>query len=193
MAQNETPSVETPPAVDPLVVPAAVVETPAVEAPPVETTDSSTPVIKDPAATLRALGAANKEAESLRLRLKEFEDRDKSEAQLLQEERDRLATENDTLRLDSLRRDVAAEKGLTTAQARRLVGSTREELESDADDLLTILPAPAAPTFTDVGQGHRDDGAARRYRQSELKDHTFFMANKADILKAQREGRIDPD
>jgi hypothetical protein len=35
-----------------------------------------------------------------------------------------------------LLREVAAEKGLTAAQARRLSGSTREELLTDADDLL---------------------------------------------------------
>ncbi|MCZ7528847.1 MAG: hypothetical protein M5U14_22210 [Acidimicrobiia bacterium] len=38
-----------------------------------------------------------------------------------------------------LRRDVAAEKGLTAEQARRLTGSTREELEADADDLLAAF------------------------------------------------------
>src|SRR5699024_5928901 len=35
-----------------------------------------------------------------------------------------------------LRLEVAQEKGLTAAQAKRLVGGTREELESDADELL---------------------------------------------------------
>ena len=38
--------------------------------------------------------------------------------------------------LDILRRDVAAEKGLTHRQAARLRGDTREELEADADDLI---------------------------------------------------------
>jgi hypothetical protein len=35
-----------------------------------------------------------------------------------------------------LLREVASEKGLTVAQARRLQGDTKEELLSDADDLL---------------------------------------------------------
>jgi hypothetical protein len=35
-----------------------------------------------------------------------------------------------------LRMEVALEKGLTAKQAARLVGSTKEELEADADDLL---------------------------------------------------------
>lgn len=42
----------------------------------------------------------------------------------------------------ALRFQVAAEKGLTTAQAKRLVGDTREALEADADELLeTFKPA----------------------------------------------------
>lgn len=36
----------------------------------------------------------------------------------------------------ALRAEVANAKGLTPSQARRLVGSSREELESDADELL---------------------------------------------------------
>ncbi|WP_181785078.1 hypothetical protein [Streptomyces phytophilus] len=44
-----------------------------------------------------------------------------------------------------LRSEVAAEKGLTAAQARRLVGATREELEADADDLLTVFGPSGTP------------------------------------------------
>jgi hypothetical protein len=35
-----------------------------------------------------------------------------------------------------IRLEVAAEKGLTPAQAKRLVGDTREDLEADADELI---------------------------------------------------------
>lgn len=45
---------------------------------------------------------------------------------------------------NALRLEVAAAKGLTPAMARRLVGSTREELEADADELVThVKPAEA--------------------------------------------------
>lgn len=40
------------------------------------------------------------------------------------------------------RRDVASAKGLTPSQANRLVGATREELEADADDLLSAFAPP---------------------------------------------------
>ncbi|MEV0608119.1 hypothetical protein AB0I61_17310 [Polymorphospora rubra] len=43
-----------------------------------------------------------------------------------------------------LRLEVALEKGLTAKQAARLVGSTKEELEADADDLLEEIGAVKA-------------------------------------------------
>jgi len=144
-----------------------------------------------PAEVKNALKKANKEAETLRLKLKEYEDRDKTDLQKLQEERDALLKERDSLSINQLRREVADEKGLTPAQARRLVGSTREELEADADDILTAFPATAPkPKFGDVGQGTRGESAARIYSRSELNDFSFYQANKNDILLAYKEGRI---
>lgn len=69
-------------------------------------------------------------------RLQEIEDAQKSAEERASEaltnaEKRALEAESRALRLE-----VASEKGLTPAQAKRLVGSTREELESDADDLL---------------------------------------------------------
>lgn len=43
----------------------------------------------------------------------------------------------------ALRAEVANAKGLTPMQAKRLMGSTREELEADADELLKDLSAAA--------------------------------------------------
>lgn len=98
-----------------------------------------------PPAVKAALRKANKEAETLRLRLKEFEDRDKSEAEKVAE---RLAAAEDRAskaETDLIRMEVAAAKGLTPAQAKRLVGATREELETDADELVaTFTPASNA-------------------------------------------------
>lgn len=148
------------------------------------------PKAEVPTEVKRALQKANKEAETLRLKLKEFEDRDKSEAQKLQEERDALKAERDSLHMEQLRREVAEEKGLTPAQARRLVGATRDELEADADDVLATFPIKAKPVFGDVGQGTRASSAQRVYTTKELNDFAFFQENKADILLAYREGRI---
>lgn len=40
-------------------------------------------------------------------------------------------------------------KGLTPAQAKRLVGSTLEELEADADEILEAFPSAARKPPTD--------------------------------------------
>lgn len=112
------------------------------EAPASETEQTNTQGSDIPPEVKRALNKANKEAEALRLKLKEFEDRDKTELERLTEraeaaERAAAATEVKALRLE-----VAAEQGLTPAQAKRLVGESREELEADAKELLaTFKPA----------------------------------------------------
>lgn len=70
-------------------------------------------------------------------RLKEREDAEKSETERAQEriaEAERKAAEAEA---KVLRAEVAAAKGLSLAMARRLQGTTREELEADADELLT--------------------------------------------------------
>lgn len=121
----------------------------------------------------KALQKANKEAETLRLRLKEFEDRDKTDSQKQLEELESLRTEAATLRIENLRRDVASEKGLTHSQARRLIGSTREELEADADDFLESMPAKSQ-SFGDVGQGHRGQAPTGPAQQF------------ADLIKSRR-------
>jgi hypothetical protein len=47
-----------------------------------------------------------------------------------------------------LKAEVAAAKGLTPAQAKRLSGTTQEELEADADDLLEAFPTPSKDEAT---------------------------------------------
>ncbi|HEY9522557.1 MAG TPA: hypothetical protein VIR33_04910 [Thermopolyspora sp.] len=69
--------------------------------------------------------------------------------------------------LKASRLEVAAAKGLTPAQAARLQGSTREELEADADQLRALFPAAPALAGTpgvpapDPSQGSRGGGPDR--------------------------------
>ncbi|WP_435109399.1 hypothetical protein [Nocardiopsis synnemataformans] len=99
---------------------------------------------------------ANQEAAGLRSRMKELEDKatrldelenaNKSEQQKAQEAAAALEKRATAAEQRALRLEVAAAKGLTTAQAKRLVGSTQEELEADADELLETFgtaPTPA--------------------------------------------------
>jgi hypothetical protein len=77
-----------------------------------------------------------KELEPLAAKAKELEDAGKSESEkltgrLTEAEKRAQAAEERALRLQ-----VAHDKGLTPAQAKRLVGATQEELEADADELL---------------------------------------------------------
>jgi hypothetical protein len=114
--------------------------------------------------TLAALKKANKDAEAHRKRLTDIEeakkDADKSEAEK------RAAAEQRAVdaEMRATRLEVAHEKGLTPAQAKRLVGATREELEADADEILRDFPVtppkPAAPK-PDPSQGAKGDSPAR--------------------------------
>lgn len=101
------------------------------------------PGAEDIAALKAALKKANDEAAASRHKLKEIEDRDKSEGEKLA---DRVASAEKRAadaEARALRLEVAAAKGLTAGQAKRLAGATREELEADADELLAdFAPAP---------------------------------------------------
>jgi hypothetical protein len=72
---------------------------------------------------------SHEELEKLRESQK-TEEQKRAEAQAAAEKRAEEAEQR------ALRLEVAAEKGLTPAQAKRLVGTTKEEIEADADDLL---------------------------------------------------------
>ncbi|WP_051549266.1 hypothetical protein [Nocardioides sp. URHA0032] len=92
--------------------------------------------------------AAEKRAADLEARLKEFEDRDKTESTRAIERAEAAEKAAAAAEARALRLEVASEKGLTPAQAKRLVGETREELEADASELLETFK-PAASTEDD--------------------------------------------
>lgn len=80
-----------------------------------------------------------KENSSAAARLAEIEEAKKTNEQRLEERAtaaEKLAASN---ALSAARASIALEKGLTASQAKRLVGSTEEELAADADDLLADL------------------------------------------------------
>jgi len=94
-----------------------------------------------------------KENAAAAAQLKALEDAQKTEQQRLEERAataERLATEREA---DAIRARVALEKGLTPAQEKRLVGSTREELLADADQLLVDLGSRPRTPAPDPSQG----------------------------------------
>lgn len=89
--------------------------------------------------------AAERRATDLEAKLKEFEDRDKTESTRAVERAEAAEKALAAAESRALRLEVASEKGLTPAQAKRLVGESREELEADASELLeTFKPAPSS-------------------------------------------------
>lgn len=62
--------------------------------------------------------------------------------------------------LTALRHSVAVAKGLPAALAKRLTGSTREEIEADADDLLEVAPARRGPKPDPNARRHSSNHSA---------------------------------
>ncbi|WP_346536955.1 hypothetical protein [Micromonospora sp. DPT] len=102
---------------------------------------------------------------ALEAKLAEFEKAEqvKAEAEKTEAEKRAAAEQRaEQAELRALKFEVAAEKGLTPAQAKRLVGSSREELEADADDILATFPTAPAQTERkapkpDPSQGARSE------------------------------------
>lgn len=113
----------------------------------------------DKAAMQAELRKKNSEAKNLRDRLtaaeaqlKEIADKDKSDSDKATDRANALEAQVKEL----TRENVALAAGLSTAQAKRLVGETREELEADAAELVETLgitkpeadPIPGKPKET---------------------------------------------
>ncbi len=104
---------------------------------------------------------ARKEAErqlaEVAARLKEIDDQDKSDNEKLTERlttAEKLAADAE---VRAMRAEVAHSKGLTPGQAKRLAGTTVEELEADADELIETFGAVdgdrPAPTNRPIPSG----------------------------------------
>ena len=76
----------------------------------------------------------------------------------------------------ALRAEIANAKGLTPSQAKRLVGSTREELEADADELLADIGAQKK-------QGNhvpREGATPSEPKPDEMRDFTRSLFGSGD-------------
>ena len=120
-------------------------------------TPTATPSATPPAATdeplgepgLKALQAerdarSKAEAEAAALR-KQIEDATKTAEQKMADDLKSAQDLASTNAVRAMRYEVAAEKGLDLKLATRLAGSTKEELEADADVLKALIPAVASP------------------------------------------------
>lgn len=102
----------------------------------------------------RERNAARKELADYRAKLKEIEDKDKTEAQRLQEARDEAANRAAKAEEQARSLSIAMERAPTHATlaqvravAKRVRGESDEDMESDADELFELLaPAPKDDT-----------------------------------------------
>lgn len=94
----------------------------------------------------------------------------------------------------ALRYEVAADKGIDLALASRLTGSTREELEADADKLMTLIPkgqAPATPPTGPTVPGQQPGGAQTPPLVTQSDLDALAAAGKYDQINTlRREGRL---
>lgn len=165
-------------------------ETPADETPAEETpqVDPTVELEKWKALARQNEARAKANAEKAQ-RFDALEEAQKTELQKAQEAAQQAATELAQARLDALRARTAATAGVPEEL---LVGSNEEELTASVQRLLqfkgTETPAPRSSGGTPPA------GAAKPvvYRTAQLNDPAFFQAHRADILAAQREGRIIP-
>lgn len=102
-----------------------------------------------------------RELEPLANKAAELEESSKSELQKLlerAEKAEKLAGDANT-RL--LRSEVAASTGLPVGLVDRLTGNTKEELEADAQALMSLVQPKQEKTVVDLGQGVRGKAAAK--------------------------------
>jgi hypothetical protein len=140
-------------------------EAPATEATETETKEpSKAPEVpegaENPDAVKKALAAerkaakdARKQAEELAAKVKDYEDRDKTEQEKLSAKLDSLTSEAKATKAENLRLRVALEKKLPAELIDRLKGNTLEEITADADELLKLVKPTDANDF---------DGGARQ-------------------------------
>lgn len=83
----------------------------------------------------KARAAAEKALKDAQAKLREVDDAGKSDLERLQGQVADLTTKLGEASGRADRFEIAAAKGLSLAQARRLVGSSKDELEADADEL----------------------------------------------------------
>lgn len=131
----------------------------------------------DEARAKAKIAKANSEAANLRKRLKEaeakaakldeLEDANKSEIERATEKVTAAEKRAQEAELRALRLEVAADKGLSPAQARRLVGSSKEDLEEDADDLIdTFGTSQEDKANGDDSDQNKEDRKARRPKEA---------------------------
>jgi hypothetical protein len=108
--------------------------------------------------TRRALETRLKELEPIAKKVKEREEADKSELQKLNEALNAEKAARSAAELANVRHEVGLAKNVPAGLIKYLTGSTKEELEGAADDLLAQLEATGGPKVPGRPQERMSDG-----------------------------------
>jgi hypothetical protein len=107
-------------------------------------TQTSTPDrLPDDHPVVKALAKANKEAEQARLKVKEFEDAQKTDQERLSEQLSTLQQERDRLNTELMRERIGRKHGLPDEIVARIQGGDEDEMDADAArlaELFTVQP-----------------------------------------------------
>ena len=121
-------------------------------------------LLKDKETLQGKVTSTETERDELKAKVDEAEQKDLNEVEKLKRENEKL--KNQAPKVDDLelaRLEIALDKGFTKAQAKRLVGKNREELEADAEELVKDLGLKQ-----DEGQGGGDGQNGRRDDNSDV-------------------------
>jgi hypothetical protein len=170
--------------------------TPALAAEPVASADSPIqlpedhPLVKTLAAQKTDLKTAREELRLATEKVKSFEGASQTEIEKANNRIKELEGELTPTQLKAARYSVALDKGLTKAQARRLVGTTKDELLADADVLLADLknaPKPGTAPSSE-GQGKQGEPVGQT-KQITSRDQLKNMSRE-EQLAAYRNGEL---
>ncbi len=132
--------------------------------------------------------AAEKAAADLQAKVKEYEDRNKTELERLTEAATAAKAEADAAKAEALRLRVAAETGLPTDLFEFLAGDDEEQLRAKAQKLMAATAAAAAPRSPapDPSQGAKPGATA----DGQLTRDDLARMSPTEIVAAQDAGRF---
>jgi hypothetical protein len=119
---------------------------------------------------------------------REYEDTQKSEHEKLADELARERAEAAQAKAELLRLRIASERGITGDATKLLKGSTQEELEAEADLLLSLIADQSKPKAPkpDENQGKPAQTVLGQLTKADLK-----TMSPQEIVAAKAEGRLN--
>jgi len=120
-------------------------------------------------------------------RWREYLETQKTEQERVNDELARAKAEAEAAKLELMRIQVASAKGISSEAARLLRGSTVEEIEAEAELLVSLMASSKNPTQPqpDASQGRPAPTTAGQVTREQL-----TSMSPADIMKAKAEGRL---